>query len=66
MRLKAQMLTAEYRATHLSTACRLMEEIEDAPILHVDAQQEEKIRTKIALYLLAGFETAFYRLRPET
>lgn len=56
----------EYRATYLSAASRLMDEIDDLGVLHVDSQQEEKVRTQIALYLLAGFETAFYRLRPET
>lgn len=43
-----------------------MDELEDLPILHVDSQQDEKIRTQLTIHLLAGFETAFYRLRPET
>lgn len=64
--IQLRQLTAEYRATYLSAAARLMDELEDLPILHVDSQQDEKIRTQLTIHLLAGFETAFYRLRPET
>lgn len=61
-----QLMDPEYRATYLSAASRLMDELEDLRIIHVDSQHEEKTRTQIALYLLTGFETAFHRLRPET
>lgn len=34
--------------------------------MHLMPLKDEKMRTQLAMYMLYNFETAFFRLRPET
>lgn len=64
--LSPSPLTSGYRAFNLGAASRHLDQLRDAPLMHITSEKDEKTRTQLAMYIITGSESALYRLKPDT
>lgn len=60
------MLKTSYNACNIAIASRLLEQLGIGPLFQMFQSRDERMRTELTMFVVAGIETALFRLRPDS